>query len=227
MNSLRNYQSQQFDNMRQNVNRMNHIPARRVNWNTNHMNDAQRRAGRNSEARRRQQAGGPLTQQQRNQQAQQQGQQQQQQGQSLQGTVPEPLAEPDPPAVPFFRHIDYRDPTAKLGKPRTLLELWHEYIYGLGPNKPAQDFTPEERGRCSALYSRRKNFWDVMSRMLDRGFNELLAIDKIKAAYGHRSTVTQVINALTKDKREGYNVNLGLSRPARLRNARVLNAAQL
>jgi hypothetical protein len=38
--------------------------------------------------------------------------------------------------------------TAKLAHhPRTLLSLWHEYVYGIGDNKPANNFTSFERSK--------------------------------------------------------------------------------
>lgn len=103
------------------------------------------------------------------------------------------------------------DATAKLSPhPRTLLLLWHEYLYGLEGNKPAKDFTPAERGRVKFKFSRRKCFWAVMARLINAGFTELAGIDKIHQAYGANLSVTAILNKLQRDKRNGGHPNLTL-----------------
>jgi hypothetical protein len=74
---------------------------------------------------------------------------------------------------------DY-DSTAKLSKhPRTLLILWHEFLYGPEDNKPAKDFTSHEHGYINFKYSHCKCFWGIMPRLINGGFTQLTAIDKI------------------------------------------------
>jgi hypothetical protein len=103
------------------------------------------------------------------------------------------------------------DSNAKLAShPRTLLLLWHEYLYGLENNKPAKNFTPVERGRIKFKYSRRKCFWSVMVRLINAGFTELTAIGKIHQAYGNNLSVTVVLNKMQRDKRNGGHPNLRL-----------------
>ena len=99
---------------------------------------------------------------------------------------------------------DFVDPTARLGKPKTLLSLWHEYLYGLDGNKPAKDFTPVERGRVKTKYSKRKSFWMVMRRLIAAGYTDLTAIQLIQQAYGRDRPVTQIIVALQRAKTIGY-----------------------
>jgi hypothetical protein len=51
------------------------------------------------------------------------------------------------------------DSTAKLAHhTRTLLSLWHEYVYGIGDNKPAKNFNSFERGKVKFNFFRRKSF---------------------------------------------------------------------
>jgi hypothetical protein len=103
------------------------------------------------------------------------------------------------------------DSTTKLSAhPRTLMLLWHEYLYGLEGNKAAKDFTPVERGRVKFKYCRRKCFWSVMSRLVNAGFTELTAIDKIHQAYGVNLSVSSVIAKMQRDKRNGGHPNLAI-----------------
>ena len=103
---------------------------------------------------------------------------------------------------------DFMDPKARLGKPKTLLELWHEYLHGLHGRKPAKDFTPRERGRSKFTYSRRRNFWEIMVKLIRAGYNELTAIDLIEQCYGRGKPITYICVALCKAKRMGYHPNL-------------------
>ena len=92
--------------------------------------------------------------------------------------------------------------------PRTLLLLWHEFLHGLDNNKPAKDFTRAERGRVKRTYSRRKVFWDLLCRMIDAGFTELIAIDRIYFSYGRNLSVTKILDRLISDKRRNGHPNL-------------------
>jgi hypothetical protein len=103
------------------------------------------------------------------------------------------------------------DATAKLAPhPRTLLLLWHEYLFGLEGNKPARNFTSTERGTVKFKFCRRNNFWTVMARLINGGFTELTAIDKVHQAYGNNLSVTSILNKMQKDKRNGGHPNLNL-----------------
>ena len=187
INQLREYCSQQFSIINRNLTRYYLTPARPL--------------GRRTVVRT---AGNPPTvrviqpQQQQQQQQQQQPQQQQQQ----QPPQPQQLIIPQ----------EYVDPTAKLGKPRTLLMLWHECLYGLDGNKPASNFTHLERGRVKQKYSRRLNYWTVMVQLCNRGLTDLAAIDllTVRRCYGNNSSVTKLCDILCRAKAEGYHPNLGL-----------------
>ena len=53
--------------------------------------------------------------------------------------------------------------SAKLSNhPRCLHLLWNEYEFGIGVNKAAKLFTPEEPGKMKHRYCLRKIFWDTV-----------------------------------------------------------------
>ena len=123
-----------------------------------------------------------------------QQQQQQQANRNQQAPPPPPLP---PPVVPPV------DPTANLGKPKSLLQLWHEYLHGMDDDKPAKDFTSVERGKVKFKHSRRKCFWDLMVRLMRAGHNELSATDLITQSYGSNKCCTDICKALQKAKKDG------------------------
>ena len=70
------------------------------------------------------------------------------------------------PQAPRLQTDSHVDPTALLmPRPRTLYQLWDEYIRGIGNNKPAKYFTRAERGKFKFKYSRRKVLWDLIERL--------------------------------------------------------------
>ena len=87
--------------------------------------------------------------------------------------------------------------------PRTLYVLWDEYTKGLGGSKAAKDFTAKERGAVKYKFSRRKVFWDCVTRLVNSGLSADVAIDQIYTSYGRRSTVTKNLNKMSKDRKSG------------------------
>ena len=85
--------------------------------------------------------------------------------------------------------------------PRTLLELWHEYLHGIAGRKPAKDFTSEERNRTQGgikqKYYRRK----VLSAHIRAGHTAQNAIHRIRSCYGFQMSVTQILNKMLYDRR--------------------------
>ena len=69
--------------------------------------------------------------------------------------------------------------------------------------KPARLFSYTERGRSKHRYSRRKVVWDLVSRLIRMGDTAETAIDKIYAVYGGQTSVTNIINGLKRDKKDG------------------------
>ena len=94
--------------------------------------------------------------------------------------------------------------SASLSKcPRTLYALWNEYEFGLNGQKAAKNFTSRERGKSRFTYSRRKVFWDKVIELVRAGHTSFTAIDLISNVYRNRS-VTQTINLMMRDKRNGW-----------------------
>ena len=91
-----------------------------------------------------------------------------------------------------------------MDRPTSLQQLWDEYIRGIGLNKPAKDFTPAERGhkKVKFKYSRRLNFWTMMSLLVSRGFSSQESMDMIYAHYGASKSPTAIIDAIRKDKNQ-------------------------
>ena len=94
-------------------------------------------------------------------------------------------------------------PATLTRNPKLLGILWDEYQNGVGGQKPASEFSREERGRCKAVYSQRKPFWDCMERQLSRGATKLTALARINRIYGHHRLVTKMLIAIRKDERRG------------------------
>ena len=46
--------------------------------------------------------------------------------------------------------------------------------------------------------------WSLILQLVDSGFSAKVAIDRIYAAYGQQKTVTQLIELIRRDKKEGY-----------------------
>lgn len=125
---------------------------------------------------------------------------------------------PQAPAQPNQEVYDNArvDPDAKLGRPKSLLDLWHEWCHGLQGNKAARLFTPTEKGqnKVKFKFSRRNNFWLVMRHLtLGRGYSELAAIDLIEQCYGSNLPVTMMLKKLCEAKEKGYHPNLDMNNP--------------
>jgi hypothetical protein len=91
----------------------------------------------------------------------------------------------------------------KLSKnPRDLYVVWKEWEFGLNGTKPARDFTIHERGANRFAFSRRKNVWDAVTRMIAHGFTSDTAIDRIYLVYGRKKSVCTICNLLAKDRRD-------------------------
>jgi hypothetical protein len=95
-------------------------------------------------------------------------------------------------------------------RPKDLFQLWHEYQFGCNGGKAAKDYTPQERGANKFAYSRRKLFWDVVSKLVRGGYTSDAAIDKVYGVYGRSMSVSNILVALRADKRRGGNPALRL-----------------
>jgi hypothetical protein len=101
------------------------------------------------------------------------------------------------------------NPPSLMPNPKSLFDLWDEYLNGVGGRKPARLFSQTERGRVKYKYTRRKVVWDIIKKLVDLGHTSQRAIDMIYEVYGGQTSVTDIINRLRKDKRNGtLNPNL-------------------
>ena len=97
------------------------------------------------------------------------------------------------------------DNTAQLlNKPKTLSILWREYMFGVGRNKPAKDFTSQERNteKNKNVYTRRKPFWLLVGRMTNAGWNDQVACEVIQETYTivtGKSSMTAILDGIRKD----------------------------
>ena len=88
---------------------------------------------------------------------------------------------------------------------KTLSQLWSEYQYGLGGNKPARLFSVSERNVPSIKfrYHWRKKFWNAVVQLVRHTPAEL-AIERLGQVYG----VNQAGGLSGFSKRVGRDVNL-------------------
>jgi hypothetical protein len=101
------------------------------------------------------------------------------------------------------------NPATLMPNPRSLYDLWNEYLHGVGGRKPARLFSETERGQVKFKYSRRKVIWDVIRNLVSLGHSSQRAIDMIYNVYGPQTSVTEIINRLRRDKNNGsLNPNL-------------------
>ena len=97
------------------------------------------------------------------------------------------------------------DNTAQLlNKPKTLSILWKEWMFGVGRNKPAKDFTSQERNteKNKNVYTRRKPFWLLVGRMTNAGWNDQVACEVIQETYTivtGKSSMTAILDGIRKD----------------------------
>lgn len=84
--------------------------------------------------------------------------------------------------------------------PKSLREVWEEYVHGIGGRKPAREFTSRERnntmGGIKQKYYRRRIIWTTIDGMVRAGHTADAAIHAIRQAYGFQSSVTRIINRL-------------------------------
>jgi hypothetical protein len=89
-------------------------------------------------------------------------------------------------------------------KPRCLYELWQEYQFGIGNNKPAKNFTSAERNNrddgLKQKYHYRSKVWKVQSYMLNSGYNVENMNAEISRVY-NTSFVTAIVKGITADEK--------------------------
>jgi Transcriptional activator of glycolytic enzymes len=94
------------------------------------------------------------------------------------------------------------DPKAVLAvTPRTLHLIWDKWTTGLNGNKPASEFTREERGKDKHKFHRRKVLWDAIGKLVQARLTSHVAIDCIHAVYGCNQSITHIIERIKEDKK--------------------------
>jgi hypothetical protein len=93
-------------------------------------------------------------------------------------------------------------------QPRCLYELWQEYQFGIGNNKPAKNFTSAERNnRDNGLkqkYYYRAKVWKVQSYMVNAGWTVEAMNAEISRVY-NTSYVTTIMKAIIADEKNQQN----------------------
>jgi hypothetical protein len=87
--------------------------------------------------------------------------------------------------------------------PRSLHDLWQEFHHGVGGRKAARLFSYSERGRSKHKYHRRKVVWDLIAGLVRQGHTAEVGIDRIYAVHGGETSVTNIIDGLKRDKKNG------------------------
>ena len=88
--------------------------------------------------------------------------------------------------------------------PRSLHDLWQEFHHGVGAGrKAARLFSYSERRRSKHKYHRRKVVWDLIAGLVRQGHMAEIGIDRIYAVYGGETSVTNIIDGLKRDKKDG------------------------
>jgi hypothetical protein len=89
-----------------------------------------------------------------------------------------------------------------------LFEVWQEYQFGIGNNKPAKDFTSAERNnRGNGLkqkYHYRNKVWKLQSYMLHAGWTVEGMNAEISRVY-NSSHITAIIKGITADGKNQQN----------------------
>ena len=96
-----------------------------------------------------------------------------------------------------------RPPVSLSKNPRSLYTLWHEYEFGIAGRMPPKFFSSRDRGANRYTYSKRKTFWDLVVKMVNRGRSANEAIDFIYRYYGFNQSVSNIIKKLQRERKEG------------------------
>ena len=115
------------------------------------------------------------------------------------GAVVDDRTGPDGNIVPV-------DTTAQLvDHPKTLSILWREWMFGIGRNKAAVNFTPQERNtdQNKNKYLKRKPFWLLLGRMVNADIHADAACERVFEVYtlvAGATNISAILEAIRKDK---------------------------
>ena len=99
------------------------------------------------------------------------------------------------------------DTTAQLvDHPKSLSILWKEWMFGIGRNKPAVNFTPRERNndQNKNKYLKRKPFWLLLGRMVNADMHADAACERVFEVYtlvAGATNISAILEAIRKDKK--------------------------
>ena len=90
--------------------------------------------------------------------------------------------------------------------PKTLSILWREWMFGIGRNKPAVNFTPQERNNKDNKnkYLKRKQFWMLLGRMVNANIHADAACERVFEVYtlvAGATNISAILEAIRKDKK--------------------------
>lgn len=108
-----------------------------------------------------------------------------------------------PQSIAGHQDGEERPPASLSKNPRSLYTLWHEYEFGIAGRMPAKFFSSRDRGANRYTYSKRKTFWDLVVKMVNRGRSANEAIDFIYRYYGFNQSVSNIIKKLQRERKEG------------------------
>ena len=100
------------------------------------------------------------------------------------------------------------DTTAQLvDHPKTLSILWREWMFGIGRNKAAVNFTPQERNndQNKNKYLKRKPFWLLLGRMVNADIHADAACERVFEVYtlvAGATNISAILEAIRKDKQK-------------------------
>jgi hypothetical protein len=121
-------------------------------------------------------------------------------------------AEAGPPARARPSRGQFVDRQARLApRPRCLYELWQEYQFGIGNNKPAKNFTSAERNQDTITkqkYYYRNKVWKLQSYMLNAGWTVEGMNAEIARVY-NSSNVSSIIKGVIVDSKKPNNPMVG------------------
>ena len=108
------------------------------------------------------------------------------------------------------------DTTAQLvDHPKSLSILWKEWMFGIGRNKPAVNFTPQERNndQNKNKYLKRKPFWLLLGRMVNANIHADAACERVFEVYtvvAGATNMSSILKAIQQDRAKDVHRN-GLS----------------
>ena len=108
------------------------------------------------------------------------------------------------------------DTTAQLvDHPKSLSILWREWMFGIGRNKPAVNFTPQERNNKDNKnkYLKRKPFWLLLGRMVNADIHADAACGRVFEVYtlvAGATNMSAILKAIQQDRAKDVHRN-GLS----------------